>query len=243
VNGYSGFSPPHYAVLNRALDEADDTILTEVAATGPVLVAVDRRADYDRRLQDLAARIPGAEELGLEGRWKFIRLPESNHPNAGKSGSGTATACSEHATVTAISAAAHPEPVIGEPQGGLDKLFDGDVDSGWISPGLQQAGDALTLSLASEARVCSLSLLLGNGPEVYPGAVGIDLSSDGLTWDTVFEGQTGGLAMAGALRDPIRSPVTFEWAGRPAKTIRIRLLASHTIYAWAMREVVVGAER
>jgi hypothetical protein len=245
VNGYSGFSPPHYAVLRRALSEGDGTILPQVAATGPVLVAVDRRADRDRRLQDLAAGVPGARQLGLEGRWMFFQLPGTGQPGTTLRETAAGPGCSGSIGLAAIAESAAPEGAAGVPndgQAGVRKLIDGDEESAWISPGPQHAGHAITVTMAREARVCSLTLLLGGGPEVYPGAMAIELSRDGIQWESVFEGQTGGLAMAGALRDPVRSPITFEWDGRPARLLRIRLVASHVLYPWAMREIIVRGD-
>lgn len=245
VNGYSGFLPPHYAVLRRALSEGDETILPQVAATGPVLVAVDRRADRDRRLQELTARVPGAKQLGLEGRWMFFQLPRTDPASATTPGHPmpASIACSEKVGLTAVTRSAETAGAPGGGEAGVDNLIDGDETSGWISQRPQQAGDSIMVTVDGEAPLCSLSLLLGGGPEVYPGAVAIELSRGGGQWETVFDGQTGALAMAGALRDPIRSPITFEWAGRPARLLRIRLLASHDLYPWAMRELVVKAER
>ena len=239
VNGYSGFLPPHYGVLRRALSEGDETILPEVAATGSVLVAVDRRADRDRHLQELAARVPGAEEMGLEGRWMFFRLPGSGHPTVERpTASG---GCGGKIGITAISTSTETAGPDDE-RTRIGNLIDGDEGSGWISPSPQHAGDSITVTTAPEARLCSLSLLLGGGPEVYPGAVAVELSRDGREWNSVFEGPAGGLAMAGALRDPVRSPLRFEWAAQPATLLRIRLLVSHPLYPWAMREIVVSGE-
>ncbi|MQA29154.1 MAG: hypothetical protein GEU82_04840 [Luteitalea sp.] len=233
MNGYSGFSPPHYAVLRRALGEGDRTVLDEVAAQGPVLVALDRRADRDLRLRALVEAVPGATNEGFEGRWAFFRLPGGGNRYDARSGMDTTAPanCGQANTVTGITG---PEGV-----SDIRTLFDGDPMSGWTSRDPQRAGDLLVVTAAGARPTCSVSLSLGAVPELYPGSVAIELSLDGLQWDTVFTGETGGRAMAAALRDPEHSPLVFRWSGTPAKFIRIRLLTSHPIYPWAINEIVV----
>ena len=47
VNGYSGYFPPHYAALRFGLGLRDQDVLTQLAAYGANLVAIDTVADPD----------------------------------------------------------------------------------------------------------------------------------------------------------------------------------------------------
>jgi F5/8 type C domain len=181
--------------------------------------------------------VAGATPAGTEAEWTFFRLPKTVEPREKEPRSPSSPTDRCNQTIPVRGVVAPPAVTDSGP------LFDGDPESGWISRREQHAGDAMTITLNRAARTCSISLLLGNGPDAYPGAVAIDLSMDGDEWQIIFEGKTAGLALAGALRDPRYSPLVFHWAATEARLIRIRLLHSHPIYPWAIREIVVAAER
>ena len=77
VNGYSGFSPPHYDVLHLALEAVDQSAIDEIASSSPIVVVVDASA-YQGQLwaKELAGR-KGAVALGREGTRLVFSIPAS----------------------------------------------------------------------------------------------------------------------------------------------------------------------
>jgi hypothetical protein len=59
LNGYTGHTPPHYAVLTYALARSDTSILTALARSGPLAIVVNDRADAGRGFRKLIETIPG----------------------------------------------------------------------------------------------------------------------------------------------------------------------------------------
>src|SRR5205814_1911296 len=56
VNGYSGYTAPHYVILEIALRDEDLDALAETTRGEPLLVAVDRRFQFPRWAEALTAR-------------------------------------------------------------------------------------------------------------------------------------------------------------------------------------------
>lgn len=237
VNGYSGFVPAAYTVLRLALSEGDETVIRPIAASGPVLVALDRRADRDGQLHQLVERIAGATATGLEGRWGFFTLPQDVGGRAGQRDGdpGGAADCRQPLAITSVDA------LPGTAEAGA--LIDGDRETVWTTGAPQRAGQAVVITLAGTPTTCGLTLLAGRRPEVYPRAVAIDLSIDGEQWQTVFAGKAGGVAMAGALDDPAHTPLAFHWTAAAAARVRVRLLAAHPIYPWGISEITLTGPR
>ena len=77
VNGYSGYVPPHYAALRFGLGLRDQDVLTQLAAHGASLVAVDTAADPDGSWRHYLTAHPGVETLCSEGGRTLYRLSPS----------------------------------------------------------------------------------------------------------------------------------------------------------------------
>lgn len=74
VNGTSGFYPPSYADLERALRAGDASALVGLAKNGPLLVAVDKQADAGHRLMDFVSAQSETTPIGGDARWSMFRL-------------------------------------------------------------------------------------------------------------------------------------------------------------------------
>jgi len=74
VNGYSGFYPPSYDLLEQALSDRDGTALDALARNGPLLVAVDKDADIGHRWADFVGARSGVTPLGGDVHWAMFRL-------------------------------------------------------------------------------------------------------------------------------------------------------------------------
>lgn len=75
VNGYSGHTPPHYAILSIALRRQDPSIITELARGHSLLITVNHALDVDGTLQALVRGLPGIEPRGGSSGGALFMLP------------------------------------------------------------------------------------------------------------------------------------------------------------------------
>jgi hypothetical protein len=75
VNGVSGYDPPHYAPLQTALNDRDVSVLTALAAVGPLDVVVDTRSEGE--WYRYVASVPGARQIQQDGHRILFALPDS----------------------------------------------------------------------------------------------------------------------------------------------------------------------
>ncbi|HEY0873108.1 MAG TPA: hypothetical protein VGD94_06510 [Vicinamibacterales bacterium] len=85
VNGYSGHTPPHYALLTRALRRDDPTILTSYARGRPLVVIVHRREDPERAWRTFVEGAGGVlrEESGVGPVYVIPPQPSARTPPLG----------------------------------------------------------------------------------------------------------------------------------------------------------------
>ena len=85
VNGYSGHTPPHYALLSRSLREGDPSILTHFARGRPLVVVVHRSADANGAWRALVEGVGGVlqEESGVGPVFMIPPQPRERHPPLG----------------------------------------------------------------------------------------------------------------------------------------------------------------
>jgi hypothetical protein len=75
VNGYSGYAPPHYAILSIALRRGDPSPLIYFARGRPLLVVVNDRPDSGAGFRALVEGVPGVEALGASAAGMMYRVP------------------------------------------------------------------------------------------------------------------------------------------------------------------------
>jgi len=75
VNGYSGHTPPHYAILSIALRRKDPSVINELARGRPLLISVNQALDAGGSMQDLVRGLPGIEPLGGSSGGALFFLP------------------------------------------------------------------------------------------------------------------------------------------------------------------------
>jgi hypothetical protein len=222
VNGISGFVPPHYAALQMAVEEKDDSALDAVAATGRVLFAVDGASDPDhhwRMALDANAR---ATPVGTERGWSFFTLrPPPATPICTGTDVPIRTASFNGAQVT------------------IAALVDRRAETLWATSGPQGAGDALVFDLGAAARPCAILMSLGKTVYLYPRRLNVETSLDGTSWTSSFDGSTSAVAIRAGLDDPADPWLPFPLPEQPARFIRLRLEASHPTLPWVIADVVI----
>jgi hypothetical protein len=220
VNGYSGFVPPHYALLQTALAEGDDTAIDALLAVHDLVVVIDRA-----REPGLAARVarhPGAKWTGSESGREFFAVHLNAAEDSPRSDVGVRTVTPVPSTI-------------------LRSLTDGDLRTRWDSGTAQRGDESIAVELGADAPVTAVELAMGPYTAEFPRHVAVDVSSDGSRWTTVWDDLTGRLAVLGAARDPRRVPLWFRFPPQRARFVRVRQLGSHPSSHWAIAELRVFA--
>jgi hypothetical protein len=249
VNAISGYEPPHYRILRLALADRDPTALDPLTALGPLLLVAEKRAAPEWAA--FARADLRAEPAGENDRWAFFKLPPRERP-------GRAGTCGE--PLDLVAARDDRGQAID-----VRSLTDNDPSTLWMTAHAQRAGDALVLDLGRTARPCAVEVSLGAAAELYPRALSVHTSVDGVRWTPGFAGRLGGAAIRAALERPrdirIQVPLPPESAidpGQPGpgqlarepdrpgrgacRYIKLRLEESQPIYPWIVTDLrVLGA--
>jgi hypothetical protein len=192
VNGYSGYTPPHYTVLTTAASRGDPSAIAELARGRPLIVLVNSRLDPAGELRRLVESIPGVERGVVTGAGATFVIPRA--------------------------------PVVRDaPLGPPLRIALGGVERNRVE-----------IDLGSEQIVRAVEFPLAwHAAELDP-RIAIEASLDRTAWSTVWEDWTGGLAVRGALEDPLRAPVRMVLAD-----VRARYLRIHPAPRWMLGELHV----
>ena len=224
VNGYNGYEPSYYQALRRALADRDETILDALAASGPLLIGADNRADADARWDSFLSNHPGVTRLKEHGSRMLFQLSAKRPP--------AEEGCANDPLDVAAAFDA---------QGPVDSvmLTDQNPTTRWITARPQRAGDALTLDLGRVERLCGVAVSMGSAAVLYPGTLRVTTSLDGVSWKTEFLGKMGGPAYRAALENPRDARVSIPLRGTAARFVALGVEQSHPLYHWAVADVVV----
>jgi hypothetical protein len=86
VNGYSGYAPPHYAILSLALRRGDPTVVTELARGRPLIIIVNPAYDAGGHYRRLVERLPGIDARGGSNAGMIYVLPAGGAARVAPSG-------------------------------------------------------------------------------------------------------------------------------------------------------------
>jgi len=75
VNGYSGYSPPHYTILSLALRRGDASPLLTLAAGHPLTIVVNDQYDAGGDFQKLVEAVPGIERFSVTNAGTVFTVP------------------------------------------------------------------------------------------------------------------------------------------------------------------------
>jgi hypothetical protein len=75
INGYSGHTPPHYAILSIALRRRDPSVMTELARGRPLIILVNPAYDWGDHLRHLVESLPGIVARGGSSGGMVYVLP------------------------------------------------------------------------------------------------------------------------------------------------------------------------
>ena len=237
VNGYSGYEPPHYRVLKPGLGERDDSVLTALTKSAPIVVMIAREDDPGGGLAAFVARHAGAVRLEEAGGRTLYLLPRISFSGGagGLAGAGD-TVTAERALGTSL-----PIRNVAFNLGAFDvkAVTDDNPATVWATPKPQRGGEEVVIELEAVRSVSGVSLSTGPALEGYPRSLAVTTSIDGQNWSEAWNGGTAGLAVEGVLRDPRTAESWIALAARPARFVRLRQLGAHPDYGWFIAELKV----
>lgn len=227
VNGFSGYSPPHYTILARAVEEGRMTVLSVLRRRADVAVFIRRDSPRATQLLSHVHALADAVTLPSTATHNVIllaRQPEhvSSPSRAAEEIEVTTTAASQ------VGASA------------LRLLVDGDYRTAW-KLGLQQGGERIYLSLQEPRSVSGVRLALGAEIRSFPREIAIDVSLDGHRWTPVHTADGAVAALEAALQDPRHIDMEFAFEPRLANHIRVRQ-TGQSVDEWAVAELRVLAQ-
>ena len=102
-------------------------------------------------------------------------------------------------------------------------------------------GQQLLLDLGNSQPLGGLIMRLGRYRSDFPRMLGIELSTDGESWELVRGGPTDIEALRASFPDPETMPLAFDLRGKTARYLRLRQMASEQEFYWSVAEVEVVA--
>lgn len=221
-NGFSGYAPPHYEAMRALFDARDVRILQALSARGELGVVVDHAGDRDGAIRRFVLAAPGATLAHDASGWSSYRIPQGPAPRIAEA-SGT--------PVRVVSATSSSDSTRAA------DAIDGDLDTRWTVS--QRDPSDVTLELEEIAAVSQIVMRLGAFGHEFPAHLRIDVSSDGSTWNTVFDAPPLLESYVAAVQNPREVPVVIPLEPRPARFIRLHQTASDPKRTWAISEIQV----
>jgi hypothetical protein len=220
INGYSGFAPAHYVILEIALRDDDVGALAALGEGAPITVAIDRRFQFERWTSALAAR--HAALVAIDGDEYLYRLDAAlaDHAPAG-----------ERLPIDSVGASVAADRV---PQ-----MLDGDWWTAWSTPGPQQGTENVVVDLGRERYVAVVRMDFGPLAGDVPRSLAIDCSGSDGGWQTCWQGSAPIAALRGALQDPRVIPAIFPIDRARVRRLRLRETKPDTDRAWSIAELAV----
>jgi hypothetical protein len=226
LNGMSGYVPPHYKIVTRAIAEGNLDVLGVFRPYADMAI-------FDRRDQAGAPRT-----TSLRAMADAIPLPDTSTHHVTllpMQPAPTASATPAREEVRRFTMATQP-PLLSSP-----RIDDDDLETGWGSGAPQNGTETITLTLEEPRLIAGVRIDHGPHATAFGRAIAVDVSEDGRQWDTVLTVDGATTALAGALRDPLRLPVVLTFAPRRAAQVRIRQLGKSSD-EWVVAELRLLAQ-
>ena len=123
----------------------------------------------------------------------------------------------------------------------LHGALDGDLGTASILSAPQHAGEWIELDLGASRAVSGLVYGFGEDASGMPHHLAIEVSHDGVAWESVWQGRGLQYALAAVMRDPRSGGMSIGFEPRPARYLRLRLLTDAEAQ-WRIAEIVVTGQ-
>jgi len=222
-NGYSGFTAPQYEAMKALLEDRDPEIVRILAGRGALGIVVDHERDADGAARAMIAAFPGSKTVRMEPGWSSYLVPRGEVPAEPPDASGAPLRIVS-ATASATAAQAR-------------NAIDGRLASAWTA--LKDTPNVVfTADLGEPTHVAQLVMALGQQAGDFPGLLRVDVSADGVSWDTVSSGSVALATYYAALRHPKEVPVVLPIARDGVRFIRLEQTATSK-RSWSIAELRV----
>ncbi len=224
ANGFSGFAPPHYLPLIQALNHERYEALELIGRDGPIGVAVDRSLVWHEGIEKSLARFPGARAVAIDDRWATFLVGSAAKPDV-KAGPPI--------PIARVRANRFDENV--------SRMLDGTVTTAWGPEKAQDGREVVSAELGAPQTVGGVVLSMGAYSFGFPRELAVDLSDDGSSWKTVWQGETSVGTVRAAIASPGDVPLTVTFEPSAARFVRLRQLGSDETVPWWIAELSVRA--
>jgi hypothetical protein len=224
VNGFSGYLPPHYAMLQEGLRQRDRSVVEALQRYGHLLVFVHMAGDADGRYREFFDRLPDSQLVTTTPDGALYRL--ASRPASARPLGDQALA------ITAV--AANGEPLTD------NAMTDGLLGTRWQTVRHQSPGDELVITFDRPVTISAVELDLGEFKEDYPRKLRISAIDANGAPQMVWQNGTSGLAMLAALDDRVRRALTIDLPRfSPTRQLVLTLVEGHPAFAWSVAELKV----
>jgi hypothetical protein len=232
VNGFSGYIPPHYALLQEGLRTFDSSVIDALQRFGAFLVFVHQRGDDQQRYRDFIEDLPDAHRMLTTPSGALYQLPGRPAPPA--PGDGPLHIASIR---TSLTRGNDSPPGSDKP---VSAMTDGLLTTRWQTPFHQSPGDEVIVTFDRPVTPSSVELDLGEFRDDYPRKLRISVLDDRQQSTQVWEGSTIGLAMLATLADRRRMPVVVHLP-RPVqgRQLALTVVEGHPELSWSIAELRV----
>jgi hypothetical protein len=223
VNGFSGYTPPHYNLMKEGFALFDESVLRALQQYGPLLVFVHQERDDNNRYRDLIENLPDAHRVLTGASGSLYQLPTRVRDTP---------ATARQLPVASVRATAGPQLVPG--------MLDGDLTTRWQTPTHQTSGDQITITFDQPVMVSRLEMALGRFKDDYPRKLRITMGEPGAPPVTIWDSRTTGLAMMAVLTDRPRMPLVFNFTRHVSgRELVLTVVDGHMDFSWSIAELKV----
>jgi hypothetical protein len=216
INGYSGYDPPHYAILRDASGAGGSSVLSPFRSRGVSVIVHESFAPHVEMLE----REPSADLVGsAAGQRQYVIPPQP--PGERDS------PASERLPIAAVSAACSTRLA--------SFVLDGDSTTRWEC-GPQRPDQAITADFGEVRTLGRIVSAIGPYLAEYPRHLVIETSRDGLLWESAWDGEVTAAALEAVIADPRASRIVLTFPPRSARYVRLRAAVADGMF-WSIVEL------
>ena len=225
ANGYSGYFAPHYGAQQELLGRRNPAVLNHLASFGELEVIVNHDRDGDRFFRDFLSSQPNVQLVSEETGYTVYRVPQNperlkvpqfSTPALGIAGIRASTA-----------------------EDRVSRMTDGDLITRWDTAGPQDPTNVVTIDLGAPKQIEGVETQIAGYLADFPRHLVVEVSEDGLSWSTAWEGDTALMTYVAALEIPRTVPLRIPVGNRRAQYVRMRQTGADRTYYWTIAELKV----
>jgi hypothetical protein len=221
VNGFSGYEPPHYGLLQDAVRRFDPSILVALQRIGPLLVFI-HQGDLHDKYTEFVEQAPKAHRVQTTAAGTLFQLPGisgSRDPDQTRAISAITLANDDSATAA---------------------MVDGNLETRAVTAVPQAPGDQLVITFDKAIVSSAVELDLGRFEADHPRTLRISAANPGAPPWLVWEGGTRGAATVGVLDDRTRRALTIDLPlSPPARQLILTIVEGDASSRWSIAELKV----